>query len=276
MLALDHRGSFKKFVDAARADEVSDAEAVAAKRAIIAAARAEFSGVLIDPIWGLSAFAQAMADKPAEKRTPFLLCLEKSGYEVEGGERATELEYTANQLKNWGAAGAKLLVYFNPEAKNCAHQLAVSRRALSDAHAAGLPLFLEIVTYGNEELNKSRHEWVLRSVQAFLEAGIVPDVFKLEYPGNKDACKKITALLGNIPWILLTRGESFAVFAGQLRVAIGAGAAGFLAGRALWQEIGQFTGEERNKFLQITMRKRFGKINRIALKQNLWSKIWHR
>jgi len=257
MLALDHRGSFKKYVKPKAPETATDAEVIKVKSMITGALEDQFSGVLLDPDWGLPGY---------DKKKPFLLCLEKTGYSDVKGERLTELEYTASQLKEWGASGVKLLIYFNPEADSCAAQIEVTKQALADAHQNDLPLFLEIVTYGNEELGKSRSEWVLRSLQKFISANVIPDVWKLEYPGDAKSCKKITEMVGKTPWILLTRGDSFEVFRKELVEAVGAGAVGFLAGRALWQEISQYSDEKtQQKFLDGTVAKRFADIAEIVL-----------
>jgi tagatose 1,6-diphosphate aldolase len=259
MLALDHRGSFKKFINTTHPEKVSDAEVIANKKIIIESLENYFSGVLLDPVWGLPAYPQ--------KHKPYLLCLEKTGYSDEGGERITEIEYSVKELKAVGASGVKLLIYFNPEAKNKDKQLATSKKILEEAKANDMPLFLEIITYGNEELNKTRKEWVLRSLALFLDYDIKPEVFKLEYPDDQDGCEQITKILNNIPWILLTRGVSFAVFKNQLSTAITAGAQGFLAGRALWQEIVDYqTIEQKQEFLVKVVAKRFAEINKITLK----------
>ena len=258
MLALDHRGSFKKYVKPADPESATDAEMIEIKGMIISALQDQFSGVLIDVGWGLAGYES--------KSKPYLLPLEKSGYTDSAGERNTELEYSAKQLKDLGAGGTKLLLYFNPEASNCDSQIAVAKKALDDSRANNLPLFLEIVTYGNEELGKSRAEWVLRSIQMLLEKNIVPDVWKLEYPGDLESCKKITELVGSTPWILLTRGEKFEGFAAQLTEAVEAGAVGFLAGRALWQEVGNYkTKEEKQVYLDTEVVQRFKIISEIVL-----------
>lgn len=263
MLAFDHRGSFKKYVNPSDPDKVTDADLIKTKAMIIEAAQDQFSGVLIDAEWGLPAFAKAMAGKPAKR---YLLPLEKSGYAETAGDRITELQYSAAEIKSMGASGAKLLLYFNPESTTCDQQLQTAQTALADAHTNNLPFFLEIVTYGNEELGKSRSEWVLRSVEMLLENSIVPDVWKLEYPGDKKSCKKITELVGKTPWILLTGGETFKIFAKQLKDAVAAGAVGFLAGRALWQEIAEHKTDEAKKFfLETTVKERFRIISEIVL-----------
>ena len=99
-----------------------------------------------------------------------------------------------------------------------------------------------------------------------LEKNIIPDVWKLEYPGDLESCEKISELVGSTPWILLTRGEKFDGFASQLKDAVEAGAVGFLAGRALWQEIGECkTEKERKDFLNKEVVNRFKIISDIVL-----------
>lgn len=258
MLALDHRESFKKYINPNNPEAASEQELVQAKAMIIESVQDQFSGLLIDLDWGLPGYKS--------KSKPYLLPLEKSGYMDNAGEKITELEYPAKQLKEQGASGAKLLLYFNPEAASVSQQIKTAQIALADSHANSLPFFLEIVTYGNEELGKTRAEWVLRSVEILLENNIIPDVWKLEYPGDLDSCKKISKLVGPTPWILLTRGEKFSVFEKQLTDAVAAGAVGFLAGRALWQEISDYKNEaEKNNFLLAVVKQRFQVISDIVL-----------
>ncbi len=258
MLALDHRGSFRKYISPSNPEAVTDQELIETKGMIIQSVQDQFSGVLVDMEWGLPGFKN--------RNKPYLLPLEKSGYTDKAGERVTELGYTAEKIKEMGASGAKLLLYFNPDSKTCDQQIATAKKALADAHENGLPFFLEIVTYGNDELGKSRAEWVLRSLQMLLKENVVPDVWKLEFPGDLSSCEKITKLVGETPWILLTRGEKFAVFEKQLQDAVASGAVGFLAGRALWQEISDYkTEEEKREFLNTVVADRFRKISEVCL-----------
>ena len=258
MLALDHRGSFRKYINPASPEAVTDKELIETKAMIIEAMQDQFSGVLIDMEWGLPGYKN--------RNKPYLLPLEKSGYTDKAGDRVTELGYTAAGIKEMGASGAKLLLYFNPESKTCDQQIATAAKALADAHENNLPFFLEIVTYGNDELGKSRAEWVLRSLEMLLKEDVIPDVWKLEFPGDLSSCEKITKLVGKTPWILLTRGEKFVVFEKQLAEAVAAGAVGFLAGRALWQEISDYkTDSEKRKFLNTVVVDRFRKISEICL-----------
>jgi len=258
MLAFDHRGSFKKFINKENPELVTDEEVIKTKRIVIENLQDLFSGVLIDPDWGLPAYKN--------KTKPFLLCVEKSGYVEEGKSRITQIEYKIKDLKKLGASGIKLLIYFNPEDKSSKIQLETSKSILLEAKANDTPLFLEIVTYGKDE-DSRRGELVLKSLDMFLGSGIRPDVFKLEYPGSLENCQKITEKLKDIPWILLTRGVSYNEFKSQLQNAIDAGAVGFLAGRALWQEIVNYkTWEEKENYLKNIVRSRFEEINKITLK----------
>ena len=51
----------------------------------------------------------------------------------------------------------------------------------------------------------------------------------------------------------------------ELKEAVYSGAEGFLAGRALWQEVCSMTGEQKSFFLSKTLPERFKKIAGIAL-----------
>lgn len=257
MLALDHRQSFKKYVNPNNPDKAKDKDIIAVKKDIVESVSNLMSGALVDPDWGL----QAMKNSSA----PYLLCMEASGYTDVAGERNTELKYSAKEIKMLGAKGAKLLLYMNPWGGNVESQVQVAKKAALDAKKEGLPFFLEIVTYGEKADGGHRAEAILLSIMALNNAGVIPDVYKLEYPGSPEDCEHITARLGKIPWILLTRGESYGIFRNQLRAAVRAGAIGFLAGRAVWQEIADYaSGHDREKFLREIVRARFKEICEIV------------
>src|SRR3989344_6033106 len=93
MLALDHRGSFKKMMNPQNPDAVTDEQIISLKNEIIVALHTQFSGLLIDETWGLKACHEICQIKP------FLLPLEKSGYTDQSGERITELEYSVSHIK---------------------------------------------------------------------------------------------------------------------------------------------------------------------------------
>lgn len=253
MLAIDHRGSFQKILNPDNPNVVSADQIIATKKKIIDALLPEFSGLLIDPLYGLKAYPG--------KQKPFLLSIEKTGYEAQNEGRLTELEYTVEELKGMGASGIKLLIYFNPTNGTAQKQMETAKTVLNEAHKYDLPLFLEIVTYDEGPAGKA--DCIVKSVQMFLDNSIKADVFKLDYPETDQACRQITAMLGEIPWILLTRGGTYEVFKQNLQTAIANGAVGFLAGRSLWQEIGAHT-QDADTYLQQTVLPRFREICAVA------------
>ncbi len=259
MLALDHRESFAKLLSPEDPNSVSLQSAIDAKKEIIDSLKTSFTGVLIDKEYGLPAYTDHLK--------PFLLPLEKSGYTNDLGERITELEFSPLDLKELGASGVKLLLYFNPDVKSASRQISTARRALEESRLAELPLFLEIRVYredSGDDLHGEEEDLVLRSLRVLYENEIVPDVWKLEFPGSLEGCQKVSEIVGDTPWILLTKGSTFDIFCEELKQAVEAGASGFLAGRALWQDLFRMN-EGKEQFLQQTLPERFRTISDIAL-----------
>jgi tagatose-1,6-bisphosphate aldolase len=256
MLALDHRESFRKLINPQNPEKISKDEASKNKGKIIESLKDKFSGVLIDQEYGLGPYKELQINKP------FLLPMEESGYELVDNERINKIIYKCSDIKNSGASGAKILLYFNPDYEKSAKiQADIAKQALEDAHQNNLPLFLEIVTYQVTNI-----ENVLRSVEYFLDNNIIPDVFKIEFPGSDYLSKKISNMLSQIPWILLSRGADYTLFKEQLLIASDNGCWGFLAGRSLWQDYFSFTKElEKEKFLKETLPSRFEEIKQIVL-----------
>lgn len=245
MLALDHRESIREILQTSQ--KISEL-----KKEIIKALADQFSSILIDVECGLPAYKN--------KAKPFLLPVEKSGYREIDGERVTELEHSVEELKQMGASGIKLLLYFNPAGETARKQLETAKQVEENCLKENMPFFLEILTYSSTPKQKL----VIDSVKYFLQGGVYPDVFKLEYPEDAGICKEITEMLGKTPWILLTAGEDFDQFKNQLQIAVQNGCLGFLAGRALWKELLKLEGEERKKFLTQTLPARFREISKIA------------
>ncbi len=258
LLALDHRGSLFRVLQKKGVEDPEEA-AFEFKKQVLLALSEGSSGVLLDPKIGLKAWEEI------EGKKPYLLCLEKSGYEEVQDERVTSLEYSPEQLKKLGASAAKLLLYFNPNYKASKLQLETGKRAVQECKKAGLPLFLEIVVY-KKERGEVEDGHILSSLKAFLEAGIYPQVFKLQPPKSFKAAKEITSLLKplRIDWIVLTQGVEFKVFQERLKQAVLAGCKGFLAGRSIWQEGVGLKGKELKEFLETTALARFKKIVSIA------------
>ncbi|MFA7654313.1 MAG: DUF2090 domain-containing protein [Candidatus Magasanikbacteria bacterium] len=256
MLALDHRGSFKKIVNASAPGQVSDEEIIKVKGFIKDALSPYYSGILVDPKWGLKLFT------PSDT---YMLCIEASGYEQESDERITTLEYSVEQLKALGASSVKILLFFNPSVKSAGKQLKTAHHVLDDCKRVGLPFLLEIVVYGQHD-ELERQKMVVDSVRMFMADGLRPDVYKLEYPGTAENCAEITRLVDGIPWVILSQGITFDKFRDGLKVAMTNGASGFTVGRGIWQEIKDCSSDaDKKEFLQNVVVPRFKEISDIVL-----------
>lgn len=254
MLALDHRGSLRNLLNPQNPNLVSKHQAIELKESIISATHDYFSGILLDSEFGLPAYKKF--NFPQKK--PYLIAAEESGYQSINGGRVTRIKHSAQQIKEMGASGVKLLIHFNPHKEIARLQIDTAKNVLNTAHESNLPFFLEIVHYDMEPA-------VPESIINFLNSGVRADVFKLEYPGSLQNSERVTNTLGGTPWILLTKGADFDGFCNQLENAINGGCSGFLAGRSLWQESAKMHDTaERGKFLNETVVERFKKISQIA------------
>ena len=264
MIALDHRNSFRKLLFPEDPDNLDEAALIKGKKRILESIVGQFSACLIDSDIGLPAYQQIINEKDGDV-PPYLLRLTRQTYGEENGEKVTEVVYTAKELKGQGASGIKLVLYINPFGEKADQQIAVAKKALEDAHSQGLPFFLEPVTYDLPvSEGKETGELILETLKNLKAAGVEPDVWKLEYPGSAEYSRKVTEMVEGVPWILLTRGTTFEEFKNSVKIASQEGARGFLAGRALWQEVGTFEGEAQDAFIEETIPERFAEITKIV------------
>lgn len=253
MLAFDHRGSFKKAVETSLGRESTTEEIIELKRKILNSLSSFTTGMLIDKDYGLPAYAQLGLD------IPYLLPMEKSGYTDDDGERLTELSYNVESLISEGAKGAKLLVYTNPNISSWDKQIETMREAMIDTNNHDFPFFLEFVLYDKDQIGAGT---VAENVKKAIEQNIIPDVWKVAYPGSADECQKMTEVAGDTPWILLTGGGDFETFYQRYKEAASYGAKGFLAGRALWGEACEYINDEEKlkDFLENVLPERFKRL----------------
>lgn len=252
MLAFDHRGSFVKLLTGTGVEPTTD-EIIEVKKHILQTLIPFMSGTLIDEDYGLPAL------KSMHSLVPYLLPLEKTGYTDKQGERITEILTTPKQLIEKGAQGAKLLLYTNHNVSSWNAQIKTAKNQAYLCREAKIPFFLEFVLYEVESIKPGT---VYETVEKAIQDGVTCDVWKLPYPGSREECEKITALFGNTPWIILTGGTTFEEFESQYCIARDAGCSGFLAGRALWQEVGEIWRDEKKyrDFLQNELPNRFKKL----------------
>ena len=96
------------------------------------------------------------------------------------------------------------------------------------------------------------------------------DILKAEFPADLRYEQDEHTLLGYcraldeasaVPWILLSAGVGFDDFLREVRIASQAGASGFLAGRALWQEAVELPSrKQRAEFFGTVVIERLAKL----------------
>lgn len=239
--AIDHRGSLQSALHPENPQATSDEEIRAWKREMVELYKNEVSGLLIDPIYG-----QELIQTQA--KCGWMLSMEKSGYR--GGQQARKTELLPNwgvkQAKEAGADGVKLLLYYDPENRELAEQqLEIAQGVAEQCQREKVVFLLEPLSY-----RKSRDPYLVERIVDELKE-IEVDVFKLEYPGDEERCRRISKML-KVPWVLLSAGAEYQQYMQQLRIACENGASGMAVGRAVWQELGIYHGVERNKFLRET------------------------
>jgi tagatose 1,6-diphosphate aldolase len=245
--AVDHRGSLRKMFDEEHPRAVSYRTMVNYKLDLCRALAAQASAVLLDPVYGA---AQAIAARALPGSTGLLVSLEATDYTGTRDRRLTELlpYWSVDKVKRLGASAAKLLLYYRPDLEDVARrQLEVVRRLAQDCLKAELPFLVEPVTYPSGEDGQAfaakKPQLVIETARHITALPI--DVLKAEFPADLsyekdearlfDLCCQLNEA-SQVPWVILSAGVNFELFCRQVEIACKAGASGFLAGRALWQE----------------------------------------
>lgn len=246
MLALDHRGSFRRMTADMFGGEATWEQVVAEKVRLAGALLPHATAVLTDPLFTAGPL---VARGVLPGNTGFLVALEQSGFTDEPGGRRNVIEpgWTVEAIKRMGAAGVKLLVQYHPAAENASLQEDFVAKIGEECRQHDLVLVVEPVCYAPKGKKSDR---------AFIEAmpALIPeiarrfddsgaDILKLEYPLLEEAapadmeaaCAGITAAT-RLPWVVLSGGVPFDDFLAQVRAACAAGASGYLGGRAIWKE----------------------------------------
>jgi 5-dehydro-2-deoxygluconokinase len=254
ILPFDHRGSFETgmFGWHGALDEDQTAKIAAAKRVIYDGFRAalagglpkEHAGLLVDEQFGASILTDASAEGyntacPAEK----------------SGQDEFDFEYGddfAAHIEKFHPTFSKVLVRYNPGADAALNREQAARlKRLSDYLAgAGRSHFMFelLVPAEKSQLaqvggDKGRYDLELRpglmieAISELQDAGVEPDVWKIEGLDRREDCEKIVAVArrdgrGNVGCIILGRGENDAKVREWLSTAAAVeGFIGFAVGR---------------------------------------------
>jgi len=287
MCAIDHRGALKRALNEKNPDAVSYQDMVDFKLDLCQAVAPFASAILLDPEYGAG---QAIAAGLLPGTKGLLVSMEKTGYTGDSTARITELlpGWSVKKVKKMGASAVKLLIYFRPDLKDVASkQLDLVARLADQCLEEDIAFLVEPVSYPIEKAETSSKKFAEIKPGLVIETArqitaLPIDVLKAEFPADIKFEQDEGKLLGlcrelnqasRLPWVLLSAGVDFESFRKQVKIACKAGASGFLAGRALWQEGAQIRSrDERMNFFQNTAAPRLKELAEIA---DSYGKPWY-
>jgi len=293
MCAIDHRGALKRALNEKNPAAVSYQDMVDFKLDLCQAVAPFASAILLDPEYGAG---QAIAAGLLPGSKGMLVCMEKTGYSGDSAARITELlpGWSVKKAKKMGASAVKLLIYFRPDIKDIASkQLDLVAKLANQCIEEDIAFLVEPVSYPIEEKERINRGEASSKKFAEIKPGLVIetarqitalpiDVLKAEFPADikfeqnerklLELCQELNQA-SRLPWVLLSAGVDFVSFKKQVEIACKAGASGFLAGRALWQEGTQIHSRgERMIFFQNTAAPRLQELAEIA---DNYGKPWY-
>jgi tagatose 1,6-diphosphate aldolase len=258
--AMDQRGSLQKSIEKLGGD--SSAKGMAEFKSVVTdVLTPHATAILLDPEFGL---------KAAKERhgKGLLLAYELSGYDNSKPGRIPDLlpNESVRRLKEQGATGVKILLYYNPfddkDINDRKHTFI--ERIGSECEAEGLPFFLEPIVYDDAkypdkegyEFAKVKPKYVRLAMEELTKDRYGVDILKVEFPFNANYTEgfakgeqiaysqekamqftREAASVATKPYIYLSAGVDMDVFASSVEIAGKAGTdfSGVLCGRATWK-----------------------------------------
>jgi len=257
-LAIDQRGSLQKMIS--KDGDMENKVTIEKFKAMVSRELTPYaSSILLDPEFGWDAAGERA------KGAGLLMAYEKTGYDTTKKGRLPDLlpEWSVKKLKNNGADGIKLLLYYDvDESKSInAQKHAFVERVGAECKAEDIPFFLEIVSYDSniedvksEAYAKVKPHKVIEAMKEFSKQEYGVNVLKVEVPVNMAFVEgfgeriifskeeaagffKTQTEATNLPFIFLSAGVSAELFRKTLYFAKDAGSHfnGVLCGRATWK-----------------------------------------
>lgn len=238
VLALDHLSALGATIRPDAPDTVPNSQLAETKVQLVDRLAEHASGVLIDPVVGLGPLVDG-GGLPSS--VGLMLGLEDGDYASPDIPPQLFSGWDVARAMNSGAAAVKCSFWYNPfEPSDAAHQFVTD--LVADCGRLGIPLFAEPLS--SPTARADRRRIVVETARNVGALGV--DVLKLEFPSSRtgpdatvewrDACSELSEVSPR-PWTLLSAGTDFDTFAGQLSIACESGASGYVAGRAVWQNL---------------------------------------
>jgi len=255
MVAIDQRTPIFGPIAAARGVAEPPFDDVAeVKRLLAHHLSPHASAILMDPLY---AYPRCISEVPAS--CGLMLSYEHSVTEnTPKGRKSVPIPgWSVAKTRRIGADAVKVLVWYRADAASdiCAHQEAFVRAAGEACRRHDMVMLLEVLIYplpGEDPaaFEANRTQLVLDSIKPFCDPSYGVDIFKLEPPGPihhvpDPQGTAALALQGHYdamaamlpkPWVMLSAGAGADDFIRSMHYAYRSGAAGYLAGRAIWSE----------------------------------------
>lgn len=256
VLAFDHRGSFQKKMlgiagtpnEEERA-RISDAKRVifeGFEQAIADGAPTESAGLLVD-----EEFGSDIARKARSEGRLFAMPVEKSGQDQFDFQYGGDF---GSHIRDFDPTFSKVLVRYNPEGDADMNREQAGRlKELSDwLHANGRKFLFELLVPAEPGQLESaggdtdrydrevRPGLMVRSIRELQDAGIEPDIWKIEGIDARENCERIAATTrrdgrDDVACVVLGRGADDAAVVHWLQQGAGVpGYIGFAIGRTIW------------------------------------------
>lgn len=267
IIAFDQRNTLRRMFTAVGI-EATDQDMRDVKVEVTRALTPDATGILLDPQLGVGAVTDAGALDPT---CGLLIASEPTDRgDFDGEPRSYSIpEQNAAWVKSMGGDAVKVLVMMNPQREVRAGEpditletVALVQSIVDDCREQGIPSVIENLIFaprGVESLTPEQRERAIVSSAELLTA-TKPDLLKLEYPGSREGCRRLSDVL-TVPWAVLSAGVDFDVFEDVIKVSCDdGGASGFIAGRSVWKEAVGLNPAERATFLSETARPRLLKL----------------
>jgi len=241
MLAVDQREAMRAMFAEHQDSPVTDDQLVEFKLAVTRILSPYASGVLVDKQFALD---RVIEDKAVDPSCALIVSADR--FIAGHGELVTDVEIDETvdpaYYRDHGAVAMKLLVIYRPDGVP-AERIQMVETFVERCRAGGLIAIIEPVA----KAPRDGRDWnwdddVLAAARELGSLGA--DLYKAEVPlhGQGDPheirqrCAQITESVSS-PWVVLSSGVPADTFPDAVALACEAGAAGFLAGRAVWASV---------------------------------------
>lgn len=239
MVAIDQREALRGMLKAVRGvSTVADSEMVEFKSEAARVLSPHASAMLVDREFALDTVVNEGCLAPG-----CTLIASADQFHPGNGipvDRVTiDYDSAPEHAREIGAKAMKLLVLWRAD-ESASERRDMVGEFVSRCHAEGLLAIIEpVVRPPRAEAEFDREQAILQAASELGECSA--DLYKAEMPlggvGSDrelyEACSELNSRL-SIPWVILSSGVNPDLFPNAVRQAVRAGAAGFLAGRAVW------------------------------------------